>query len=387
MKASASSRPNTAGPWSRLRVGLFFGVLCLPLAVMLTPSLRGWTGSQAPDFPDWSWRVGDLKRYPSRFQEQFNSALPLRRDLAALSRALYVDGLGVSPVPEAILGTGGWLYYAGPASGRLVDRHVRGRDPWSQQELDLLLRTLLQRTQRFRSIGATYVLVIAPNKESIYPEHLPAWIGRKAGPSRLDQLMTGLETVPEVTVIDLRPGLIADKPSAPLYFKADTHWNARGAHAAYRQVMQVLRSRFPGLAVRSWASFEPRRIEQRDMDIARMIGLGGLSGETEFELNRGACTERHPVPIPVPEALQSRLTAPAFATQCDTPGNVDAVIFHDSFGVALAPMFEASFRSTANFSATAGPNDVVGYGVPEALKANLVLEIIVERALGANPQF
>ena len=123
------------------------------------------------------------------------------------------------------------------------------------------------------------------------------------------------------------------------------------------------------------------------MDIARMIGLGGTLAEPEFELARSACAERRPLPVPIPAALQSRLTAPAWFTQCDAPGNVDAVIFHDSFGVALAPFLAASFRSIADFSTTAGRNDVVGYGVPEALKANLVIEILVERDLGIGPDF
>ncbi len=85
--------------------------------------------------------------------------------------------------------------------------------------------------------------------------------------------------------------------------------------------------------------------------------------------------------------MQSKLTAPAYATRCEVPGSVDAVIFHDSFGVALNPFLVESFRSSANFSATAGPNATAGYGVPEGLKANLVIEIMVERGLGAEPHF
>ena len=76
---------------------------------------------------------------------------------------------------------------------------------------------------------------------------------------------------------------------------------------------------------------------------------------------------------------------PAFLTQCDAPGNVDAVIFHDSFGAALTPFLAESFRTSANFSARSGPNDLAGYGVPEKLKANLVVEIMVERDIGASP--
>jgi hypothetical protein len=46
--------------------------------------------------------------------------------------------------------------------------------------------------RELRIIGARYLLLIALNKESICAEHLPAWIGPKLGPSRLDQLIAYL---------------------------------------------------------------------------------------------------------------------------------------------------------------------------------------------------
>jgi hypothetical protein len=122
------------------------------------------------------------------------------------------------------------------------------------------------------------------------------------------------------------------------------------------------------------------------MDIARVTGLGGEFPEPDFELAHSACAERRPIPIPIPAALQARLTSPPYATQCDVPGNIDAVIFHDSFGVALVPILVESFRSSADFSTTLGQDDNVGYGMPEKLKANLVLEIMVERSLDSVPQ-
>ena len=102
-------------------------------------------------------------------------------------------------------------------------------------------------------------------------------------------------------------------------------------------------------------------------------------------IDHGACGVAHPVPVPIPADLQSRLTGPAQVFRCDVPGGVDAVIFQDSFGMALTPILAESFRSTASFRTTAGPNDSVGYGMPEKLKANLVVEILVERSLGRAP--
>ena len=372
-------RPDSYPIWSWLRVAVFCLALCAPMTVMLSSSLRAWTDSRKPEFPDWSWMVGDMRRYPSLFEEQFNAALPLRVKIAALSGRLYVKWLKISPIPEFILGTDGWLYYAGVSTDKLLDRHVRGRDPFSLDELKHWRRLLLERTRHFRGIGAKYVLVIAPDKESIYPEHLPAWIGPKLGPSRLDQLMVYLKSAPETTLIDLRTSLIANKGSDALYYKTDTHWNPRGAHTAYREIARILEPYFPGLTVRSWTSFNPRAVERQSMDIAKMIGLE--FPDEDFELDHSACAERRPISIPIPADLQST-AASVYSTRCDAPGNINAVILHDSFGLALAPFLEESFRSTANFNRM-GWNNAAGYDMSEALKANLIVEILVERDLSS----
>jgi len=320
-----------------------------------------------------------MRRYPSLFEEQFNAALPLRVKIAALSGRLYVKWLKISPIPESILGTDGWLYYAGLSADKLLERDVWGRDPFSQDELERWRKLLIERTRHFRNIGAKYVLVIAPNKESIYPEYLPAWIGPKVGPSRLDQLMAYLKSAPEATVIDLRANLIADKGSDILYYKTDTHWNPRGAHTAYHEIARILEPYFPGLFVRSWASFNPKVIERQSMDIARMMGLE--FPDEDFELDHSTCAEHRPISLPISGVLQPTV-ASGYSTRCNAPGNINAVILHDSFGLALTPFLEESFRSTANFDRM-GWNNAAGYDLAETLKANLVVEILVERNLSS----
>jgi hypothetical protein len=371
--------------WSRIRLALAGVVLCLPIAVMTIPWLQANLGSAALELPRWSWRVGELKRFPSRFEFEFNRALPFRVDVAAPARTVYVDWLRVSPAPEVVLGTGGWLYYIGATGDRIIDRHVRGRDPFTHEELERWRTFLLERTRRYRDLGAKYAFVIAPNKESIYPEHLPPWIGPRVGPTRLDQLMAHVKSEPEVTVIDLRATLRAAKPASVVYYKTDTHWNTRGAYVAYQEILRVLAPDFPGLGAKEWESLGPKAIERTGLDLARMLGLVPETPEADHVLDHGPCAPSDVVPAPIPADLESRLTVPSRVTRCNADGNVDAVIFHDSFGTALSPILARSFRSATSFGTTAGPNEKAGYGMPERLKANLVVEILAERSLGARP--
>ena len=385
--AHTAPRPDRWEIGSRIRLALVGLALFVPLATMSIPWLQSQLGASAPELPPWSWRVGDLKRFPARFELEFNRALPLRVAVAAPARTVYVDWLRVSPVPEVILGTGGWMYYIGATGDRIIDRHVRGRDPFTHAELERWRTFLLERTRRFRDRGAKYVFVVAPNKESIYPEHLPSWIGPRVGPTRLDQLMAHMKSAPEVTVIDLRTTLRDAKSESVVYYKADTHWNTRGAYAAYREVLRVLTRDFPALSAKAWESLGPMPVERTGLDMAQMLGLVPETPEADYVLDHAACAPTDVVPIPVPDDLSSRLTAPTSVARCNAPGNVDAVIFQDSFGTALSPILAESFRSTTSFRTTAGPNEKAGYGMPERLKANLVAEILAERSLGGEPAF
>ena len=64
--------------------------------------------------------------------------LPFRLDVAAFSRSVYVDWLGMSPVAEVDPRNRRLaLLHGSCPTSRLLDRHVRGRAPFSPEELDL----------------------------------------------------------------------------------------------------------------------------------------------------------------------------------------------------------------------------------------------------------
>ena len=221
--ANGASRSDGWEIWSRIRLAIVGLVLCVPIAIMSSPWLQRMTGSRALALPEWSWKVGDLKRYPSRFEFEFNLALPSRVEVASLARRVYVDGLGVSPVAEVVMGTDGWLYYVGPAGEKLLDRHVRGSAPFSEAELDRWRDFLVERARRFRSVGARYAFVIAPNKESIYPEHLPGWVG----PERRTFAARSVDGA-----LEIRDGRDGDRPAAGVARgKGDVRRLLQGRHA------------------------------------------------------------------------------------------------------------------------------------------------------------
>ena len=81
-------------------------------------------------------------------------------------------------------------------------------------------------------MGGRFVFVVAPNKHTVYPEQLPAGLGRSDTSTRLDQLAAALHERGE-PFVDLRPVLMELKQSRRAYQRLGTHCNDVGAHAAY----------------------------------------------------------------------------------------------------------------------------------------------------------
>jgi len=81
------------------------------------------------------------------------------------------------------------------------------------------------------------ILVVAPNKESIYPEYMPEGIKKINNDTQLDQVLAYFKENSDIKIIDLRPVLIKAKSERQVYRKNDSHWNSYGAYIAYREII------------------------------------------------------------------------------------------------------------------------------------------------------
>jgi hypothetical protein len=146
---------------------------------------------------------------------------------------------------KVLIGRDGWLFLqrdtndvVGQHTGR-VRLGRRGREAWRA-----LLSERISRAKRF---GVVWVSLIAPDKESVYPEYLPPEIV----PSPRRPVHELLEVARSVEAPVLYPveELVAAKDQGPLYFPTDTHWTHRGAYVAYRALCRELAGRGVELGV------------------------------------------------------------------------------------------------------------------------------------------
>ncbi|MGH3999755.1 MAG: alginate O-acetyltransferase AlgX-related protein, partial [Pseudonocardiaceae bacterium] len=163
--------------------------------------------------------------------------------------------------PSVIEGRDGWLYLGADVSGACLP----------SRSLDDTLDSLRRLRNVVETSGRRFVLVVAPDKTTMVPEHLPAeYVGRDCSAQARDEFWR--RVVAEAGAIDLRPtlGEIARRKGSPAYYPADTHWSQEGGLA----MTYALADQVQAGITRTWQLAPAGLISWPD-DISPLIGRSG----------------------------------------------------------------------------------------------------------------
>ena len=309
------------------------------------------------------------------FERAFGDRFGGRRALVRAHHAIKAIGFGVSPVPKVLLGRDGWLYFLGE-DARALDRHYRGTAPFEAAPA-AVAREFARRHDALAARGIAYVVVVVPDKFSVYPEHLPGWVVR-APQTPLDRVAAAVRAEGRVRFLDLRAPLLAAKHGDPVYYLTDSHWNVRGAAIGYETLMREVAAALPGRVAEAapvaLPDYDPRT-DRYSGDLANMLGLPRHFSEPDrasfWKLLQAA-----------PSRCARRLDAPAAreaieAWGCDRAGLPDAWVLRDSMAIPLVPMLAENFRRATFVSTRA-----LDLAAIDAARPDVVVEQLVERALG-----
>lgn len=275
-------------------------------------------------------------------------------------------------IPAVMEGKDGWLYY--------------GVDISSKCTPVTPLNTTFANMARLRSVveqsGRKFVLVVAPDKTTMVPEHLPdKYPGKACAAERSAEFWRRAPV--ELGALDMREPLrqTAAKVNGPVYFPQDTHWTFAAGLTMTRRIAEQMKPGVTGnwktQATVEWSS---------SADLPKIIGKSGTNTTTEFSLapdggeDRSNWTERdfhHTLKFD---------TSPMRGTV-----NTPTAMIADSFTQLASGYFAAAFSHVSITHVAALQQDPAGIAKTLA-DANTVVFEVVERDLArgdsvvSNPQ-
>ena len=345
------------------RIGLFAAAMILPLAAMDrgASALEHEQRSRTP-FPE---PAVARARFPEQFDAYFRDRFGGRDLLIRWHHLFKFHVFRESPVPSVIVGSDGWLFYSAPPHE--VDfRNFSGRWPHDEHQVEAWLTAEDARAAAYAAVGARYAIAVAPDKQSVYDQFVPARFGPPA-PGVVSELSRLAAGHPRLQVFDLTPVLRQHRDAAPLYFKGDTHWNARGAFLAAQAITDGLRERLPSVGTIREADYVLRDAGPPICDLLNIVALGLRPTDRALAYDRRVPASRQTLDNDYDKAWEQ-------------PGSTlpRAVLIGDSFGVALAPILADAFsRLRFRASSLGGPDpDLVRRERPD-----VVVLITVERYL------
>lgn len=298
----------------------------------------------------------NLSKYPDQYEKYFNDHFGFRNDLIRWNhflkfRASRIIPSGISRIDKVVIGHDDWLFYdpkQDGIDGITLDDYM-GNSSLSNADLERIGNNIESIIERFRKLGVPCLILVCPNKQTIYPEHLPNKIRKASGETRMDQVMEYLTRNGRASILDVRSDLLEAKRLYSVYDKDDTHWNTLGAFVAYQVIIEELSRTVAGVDPLTLDNFDIRLQERTYGDLARMISMDSMykNEELSFTLK---------------------------ADRAEGQPKQTLVMFHDSFGDKLVPFLKHQF-DVRNY----GGRRRIDFRIANKENPNIVMLVFTER--------
>ncbi len=340
--------------------------LAAALALCLLPSaglaVTGFESSSDADaapapqllVSDGSPNLGLLADAGAFFEDHF----ALRNELVTAANALSSSLFGVACQDSVVVGRDGWLYYA----DSLDD--YQGVNQMSEREVFVVARQLALMQEHCYELGADFLFAVAPNKASLYGEHMPARLeageqqssNRKRLEAALEEQGTSCANLYGVLAEHAGEGSVG---GGALYHRRDSHWTNEGAAIAADTLLETL-----GVEHTAYAGSEAELRCDFVGDLDKMLFPAAPTAEDELYYAGW------------PSYQYRGEVESTFDPQIDTvsgQGEGSLLMYRDSFGNALLPFMAEAYPS-AHFSRS----------VPYQLSADIAAygagTVVIERA-------
>src|SRR5262249_38708441 len=159
-----------------------------------------------------------------------------------------------------------------------------------------------------------------------------------------DQLKDYLRQHSDIAVLDVRAAFAQARTRERLYHVTDSHWNDRGAFVAYEALTRLIREWFPAVQPLPRSAFLDVREDRPGGELGQMLGRGDPMHEAWLSLQPLSPRQARKADRPLPTLADRFTLGPPTFTEREDPSLPRAIVFHDSFMWALAPLLSEHFR-------------------------------------------
>ena len=364
---------------------IFLSALTIPLFTWMVLKDKPFSYQEKrPLHKAQTWEhLRSTTQFTHNFDEYFKDHFGFREWLIHRYQREMSKRFNSSSLTAVINGNQGWLFFTGDRL--LEDARARLKLPEKQERQFWTI--FREKTNWLRQKKIAYFLMIAANKQSIYPEHLPSVYQSGIGKlSRLDHLVQLQAGNMPPNFVDTRSVLRNKKREVRLYDKSDTHWNFLGALYSYRYLMQSVGQVFPEIHFNTSFSCQKSWRYEPGGDLALMLGKRLETPEQRPVIDSaGFTSHRIPLPDPIANILTLPQLKPSFTF--NQSGHLRILVLHDSFFELIKPFSSETFRKALYLKLYSSGqtklffNESLFSQLLDAYQPDLVIEEIVERSL------
>ena len=205
-----------------------------------------------------------------------------------------------------------------------------------------IIEKITKKINYFNELGIEYYLLLAPNKQTVYPEMIypREVINQKIGRSKFTSLINELSKDSLINRRFFSPyaSMLEEKKKRDLYYKTDMHWNAFGAFLGYKGMIALIKKNHPTLKYYNFDDFKVNEKKYYDADLSNQLTLeNDLPRKCfEFELKEG---KNYSI-----QEIYGQYPAITYRSKSDDSDNeLKLLMFRDSYGQELRQFFSSSF--------------------------------------------
>ena len=378
------SLKNLNDVFQRILIVMFIIIIFIPCLRMIVedgPAVSVVEKRSLAEFPSAPENFFQLQSFFSGMDQYLNDHFGFREWMVfRYQREVRKRFDDASNVTEVLKGTNNWYFFTG---NKMLEDYI-GKNLRNESELSEWIRSYKEKKNWLENQGIHYLLVVPPNKTSIYSEFVgEPWVDNQ-GMSRLNQIKNQLSDADSSALLDVAPTLRRFTHLDTLYYKSDTHWTSYGAFLAYEVIAEKIESMFPGIRFKRDFTFTPtmkRKCEMKTDNCGELTNML-LDFESFEESFRKVekfpkCATRVPFLFNLSNLTEGHKEF-YFHTTCQQ-ATLKAVIFRDSFFSDLEPYMSENFKEVIYLW-----KDYDQANIEELLstfKPDIIIEEIVERML------